>query len=441
MSYRQIRKQDVVFWIGIYVVLVLAPLPLALIGHEPASRGFWIEFGVGLGFVGLAIMGLQFLLTARFRSIARLIGTDSMLQFHRQAGLVSYGFILAHVVILLSANRQFVAFLDPLVNLPRAAALAGVLALLTALLVTTLWRQQLGIVYRWWRVTHGVMAMVVLLIGLAHILQVGFYIDVLWKQGVWVLLTFGALGLLLQVRLVKPMWMARRPYRVAAVRQEAPRVWTLELDPVGHKGLSFRAGQFAWLTLSSSPFTMEQHPFSLSSSDAAPGGCSMTIKALGDFTSRIGQVAVGRRAFLEGPYGAFGLSNEASGAVMIAGGIGITPIMSILRSMDDRHDSRPTWLIYGVADEQQLVFREELERLCNHISLKVRFMVEQPSDQWQGLRGRITPQFLLEHCPKEVPGLEYLICGPDPMMDIAEQTFRSWSIPWHRIRSERFSIA
>src|SRR5690606_20330356 len=132
--------------------------------------------------------------------------------------------------------------------------------------------------------------------------------------------------------------MRRLPWRVEEVRGGRDDSWTLRLLPRGHDGMDFRPGQFAWLSLGDSPWTMQQHPFSMTSSADEEGAVEFTIKALGDFTSTIQDVEAGSRAWLEGPYGVFtwkpGQCPE--GAVFITGGVGITPVMSMLRTARDR---------------------------------------------------------------------------------------------------------
>lgn len=438
---RRAYYSQVVLWVGLYVVLALAPLAVSLIGHTGEYRGFWIEFGVGLGFVGLAMMGLQFVLTARFRTMAAPFGTDAMLQFHRQAGLAAYWFILGHVLILFVADPDYLSFLDPRVNAPRALALTTVIVALTLLLVATFWRKTLHISYEWWRLSHGLMAFLVVFIGLAHILMVGFYTSELWKQVLWVGLTGAAMGLLLHVRLVKPLHMLRRPYEIADVRQETESVWTLEIEPDGHDGLRFNAGQFVWLTIGPSPFSLQQHPFTIASSAEQSGRYELTIKELGDFTSTtLPSVPPGTQAYLEGPYGAFTLSPDASmGAVFVIGGIGITPVMSMLRTLKDRGDSRPLLLIYGNPSYEEIVFRDELEALESELNLEVVHVLENPPEEWDGETGRIDVPILRRH-QLDVDEVEYLVCGPEPMMDGVEQTLRRWGLPLRRVKSERFNI-
>jgi predicted ferric reductase len=438
---RRETRQTVV-WIGAYLTAAALPLALALARPVPPGRGFWVELGVALGFVGFAMLGLQFALTARFRRIAAPFGLDTLLQFHRQAGIVAFVLVLAHPLILFAAHPPYLAFLDPRDSLARAAALWMVLAALVALIAATLLRRRIGLAYEWWRATHGLLAVLVMFIGVVHVLRVSHYVSVPWKQAAWAVGGLLAIGLLVQARVVKPLAMRRRPWRVAEVRRERGRSWTLALEPEGHGGMPFRAGQFAWLTLGPSPFSMDQHPFSFSSSAARPDRVEFTIKELGDWTSAIRHVKPGTRAFLEGPYGAFVLRPEASAAVFVAGGVGITPVLSILRTLRDAGDRRPLVLVYGTGSEDAL-FAEELRALAAELPLRLVWVVEEPGAGWGGPAGRISPELLdgvlaEAALPAET---EHFVCGPEPMMDLVETHLLRRGVPLGRLHSERFEIA
>jgi predicted ferric reductase len=433
---------EIAAWIGLFVLLALAPLALAGLGDVPAPRAFWIELGVGLGFVALALMGLQFALTGRFASVGAKFGLDNMLQFHRQAGLVATGLVLGHVAVLILADPAYLAFFDPRVNAPRALALTAVLGSLVLIVGLTLRRQRVGLSYEHWRATHGALAGFVVLVGLAHVLMVGHYVSLLWKQLLWVAMTGAALALLVHARLVRPSLLAKRPFEVVSVRPERGRCWTLRLRAVGHPGMRFVPGQFAWLTLGPTPFSLQQHPFSFASSAEDTGGVELTIKELGDFTGGIGAVTPGTRAFLEGPYGAFTPDLAASaGVVLIVGGIGITPVMSMLRTFRDRADRRPLLLVYGSPSWEEITFREAIEDLRAALDLRVVHVLERPPHGWEGETGRITPDLLDRHLPDD-PGraLDYFVCGPEPMMDAVERGLIARGVPLRTIFSERFAI-
>jgi len=431
-----------VLWVGIY--LFLAALPLLVLGLAPLppARGFWIEFAVGLGFVGLAMLGLQFALTARFRQVAAPFGIDTMLHFHRQAGLVAFGFVLAHPLILFVVQPAFLAFLDPRVSAARALALWALLGSLVLLIALTLWRRPLGLAYEWWRASHGVLALLVVFIGLVHVLRVGYYIATPWKQALWVGMTGVAILLLLHARVLKPLQLRGRPYRVVEVRPERGRCWTVVVEPAGHPGMHFEAGQFAWLTLGPSPFSLEQHPFSFASSASDAPRLEFTVKELGDFTSTIGEIAPGSTAFVEGPYGAFSLSPEAAGGVYVVGGIGITPVMSILRTLRDQGDRRPHLLIYGESEPDEITFREELEQLTSELDLRVVHVLTDPPAEWKGERGLVDQDIMERHlAPSLAADVEYFVCGPEPMMDGVETYLIDRGVTLRMLNSERFNIA
>src|SRR5262249_4641431 len=83
----------------VYLGVVVAPLVFAASGARQPHQGFWTTLSVALGFVGLAMMGLEFVLVARFQPVAAPFGQDALLQFHRQIGYVGLAFVLVHFVI------------------------------------------------------------------------------------------------------------------------------------------------------------------------------------------------------------------------------------------------------------------------------------------------------------------------------------------------------
>lgn len=427
-------------WLILFTVFVIAPLVLAVIGHQEENRGFWIEFGVGLGFVGLAMMGLQFVLTARYNKIGAPFGLDELLQFHAQAGYFAWGFIMAHFIVLFSANSDFWEFLDPTVNLPRALALSSVIIAVTALIATTHWREKFGIIYEWWRTSHGVLALFVVFIGTVHIMQVSHYVSEPWQKAVWVSMSVVAIGMLVHNRVWRPYQMKKKPWKLVSITKEVESTWSIVIEPVNHDGIRFRAGQFVWITLGDTPFKLQQHPFTISSAPADKN-IRLTIKALGDFTSEISTLEEGSTAYVEGPYGNFTLDASIKDHnVFINGGIGITPTMSILNDLKNKNDQCPVTVIYGTPSLELTPFYEELMELSKVLNLKVVHVLDEPSNDWDGETGFITEEIMKRHIPEDVSKCEYYVCGPAPLMDVAESTLREWGVPIHRVHSERFNI-
>jgi predicted ferric reductase len=428
-------------WIAVYLLFILAPLFALLAGTWPPARDFWTEFAVALGYSGLAMMGLQLGLTARFRYVTKPWGEDVIYHFHRQISLIAVGLIVTHAVVLTAGRPQMLAPLNML-QAPWSARFAiGSIVALIALVVAALWRVRLKISYEAWHLSHVILAVVAIAAGIAHMVGSGVYLVDPWKRALWIGLTIFWIGLLFYVRIVKPLFMLRRPYRVAEMRRERGDTSTLVMRPDGHPGFRFTPGQFGWLTLWGTPFKITGHPFSFSSSaEAADGRVEMTIRNLGDFTSSIHKVSQGQRVYLDGPYGAFTIGNPADMHVLIAGGIGVTPMMSMIQTLADRGDRRPVTLLYGSRDWDSITFREELEALQARLNLTVVHVLANPPVEWTGESGFLSAEVLRRHLPPPYARHEYFICGPNVMMDAIEATLGALDVPLSKYHSERYSF-
>jgi predicted ferric reductase len=427
------------YWLGLFLILSLVPFGLALIGPIPAPRSYWVEFGVGLGFVGMGIMALQFITSGRFHSVAPSFGSDYVLQFHRQAGIVGFLLVLAHPAVMILSNPAYLEYFDPRVNLLRALALSFVTVTLIAIIVTSIWREPVGLQYEWWRLLHGLLALAIIFIGMVHAVQVGHYLNALWKQGIWTGGLLGIMYLVVHTRLVRPWLMSRRPYKVVEMKEERSNTWSMTLAPDGHEGMRFQAGQFAWITVGDSPFSLQQNPFSFSSS-AHQEHLTFTAQVVGDFTSTWANIEPGTRAFLEGPFGGFIRYPLAKGLFFIIGGSGIGPAMSIIRTMYDDKDQRPVILLYGNPRWEEVVFRDELAELSQEMNLQVVHILEEPPPNWTGEKGLLDREMLARYLPDNIEQFEFFSCGPKPLMDLAESELRAMGVSWQRIISERFKI-
>jgi predicted ferric reductase len=241
--------------------------------------------------------------------------------------------------------------------------------------------------------------------------------------------------------LVKPLILLQRPYELRDVIEERGKSWTLVLTPEDHAGMQFNAGQVAWLSIGTSPFALRKHPFSITSAEHSER-LMFTIRELGDFTSQIGQFSPGTPVYVDGPYGTFDLDHhEASAYVLIAGGIGIAPMMSIMRTMADRGDSRPLILFYGSPTWEDVIFRDEIAKLEEDLNLDVVHILERPPDGWEGEVGYITADVLDRHLPEDRKSWSYFICGPLPMIDAVESALGTLAIPKKRIYIEEYEMA
>jgi predicted ferric reductase len=431
-------------WIFVYLFFCLLPLVLAIGEPNPAGRPFLVEFSVALGFVGLSILALQFALIARFKVVAAPFGIDALLRYHRQISYVALAFVVAHPVLLFIADSKYWPLLKVWSAPWRARFAFTSVILLLILIALTIWRTRLRLSYETWQASHGIIAVLVVLCALLHASLVGFYVTGIVRHVVY----DGSIGalifLLAWIRIISPLIRLRHPWQVVDVKVEAGNSATLVIEPVGHAGFRFDPGQFAWITIDRSPFSITQHPFSFSSmADPPPGGkVAMTIKAAGDFTGTIPSVTTGSRVYVDGPHGVFSMDNrQAPGYVFIAGGIGVTPLYSMLLTMREREDVRPVTLIYANAVEDDIVFRDELAALdATMPNLEVVYVLDRPPEGWQGESGRITPDVLRRRLPAQFLRYEYLVCGPGVMMDAMEEALIAIGVPFRQVSTERLDM-
>jgi predicted ferric reductase len=428
-------------WIGVYLALVGGPLLVLMIGSVPPGRGFWREMSVGLGFAGLSMMGFQFFLTGRFQRITSPYGIDVVYHFHKQVSLIAFLFVFLHLVILLTTSPAVLSWLNPFsAPLQIQAGMAGLLAMIL-LVVLSLKRKSFRLKYEQWRISHGLLAVAAVGFSLWHIEAVGYYVQGALKRGFWIALVGGWVLALLYVRIGKPLFMLRRPYAVHDVIKERGSTWTLVLKPEGHAGMRFKPGQFAWLKLGTSPFAAREHPFSFSSSAMRSDRIDISIKELGDFTSQIGTVTPGTKAYMDGPYGTFTIDRHvAPGYVFVAGGVGITPVVSILRTLADRQDQRALLLFYSSKLWDDVTFREELDDLKQRLDLKIVYVISNPPDDWKGEKGLISAEIMARHLPLNRQECEYFICGPELMQKEVKNSLEKLGISLDSVQSESFNF-
>jgi predicted ferric reductase len=215
---------------------------------------------------------------------------------------------------------------------------------------------------------------------------------------------------------------------------------TVELVADGHPGLRFDPGQFARLRPAHRPYSLDDHPFTLTSSADRPQQPAFTIKALGDFSAAVGDLAIGSEVLVDGPHGEpFDRGHVRRGRLLLAAGIGITPAMSVLRTAVQRDDQRPIVLLYGSRRWTDVTFREELRAIERRLAnLRVVHVLSRPEPGWLGERGRVDEATLRWHAPSDVADWSALICGPPAMVAETTRALIRLGMPAGAVQAEGF---
>lgn len=423
-----------------YLVAVTLPLLLsAWVGGPP--RQFHQELASGFGILAFSMILVEFILSGRFRAISNDVGMDVTMRFHQVMARTALAFALLHPFLFQGTPAGGERPWDPTRQLTLTTdfsnLVTGIVAwlLLAGLVVMAIGRTQLGYRYEIWRLLHGLGALLIAVLLLHHTVYAGRYGSQPMMTWVWLAMTGVAVGSLLMVYLVVPWLQKARPWRVTSVVRLTPKQWEVTVTPDGHRGLDYQAGQFAWLNVGHSPFSMKENPFSISSAPAAGPDVSFMIKELGDFTRTIGEIKPDTVAYLDGPYGNLTVDGrEQPGVALIAGGVGLAPLLGILRQMRLTGDSRKVKVVYGNRIAEQIAYHVELG------DEGVVYVLSEPPEDWQGetgfIDGALMDRVFSEH---EFHDWVFLMCGPAVMMDVVEDHLIQRGTPAHRILLERFN--
>ncbi len=273
-----------------------------------------------------------------------------------------------------------------------------------------------------------------------HTLAAGRYSADALLAGFWLLLLAAALASLGWTYVIAPLGEAGRPYKVASVRKIALKTWELAVQPIQNEALRFEAGQFAWLNIGHSPFSLHENPFSISSAPLERPEIRFVIKEMGDLTRRIGDVGPGTVAYLDGAHGSLTLEGrKGEGIALIAGGVGIAPLLSIARQLRAEKDPRPLILLYGNRVAEQIVYKPELNQLAKRANTQVVHVISEPKRGWKGLTGQVDRAIIEQvFAFKGADEWLYLVCGPPPMLDAVEDALLGLGVPADQIVVEQF---
>lgn len=429
----------------LYLGVVLAPLGMALATGWP-RRPFWDELSSGLALAAFSVLLVEFVLSGRFRVISGRLGMDATMRFHQLMARVVTAMLVLHPFLYTTPyahGRPWDDTRRDTLALGGAPLLTGIAAWigLGVLVVAAIWRDRLPIRYEAWRLIHGIGAMLVAAFGAHHAIEAGRYSGQTGLVALWAVLLGLALFTLVDVYLLRPLRQLRHPYQIHSLERIARKTWELVIVPRSGVALSFRPGQFVWLTLDRSAFNIREHPFSIASAPATRDRLAFVIKEAGDFTGRIGTLPAGARAYVDGPHGGLVLEgHEGKGIVFLAGGVGIAPILSMLRELRSNRDRRPLRLLYGNRLQDQVVRGDELAAMAQDLDLEVVHVLSEPPAGWSGETGQLDATAIRRLCdrPDKADWL-YVVCGPPPMIDAVEDALVVLGVPTRQIVSEKFA--
>jgi Predicted ferric reductase len=369
----------------------------------------------------------------------RLFGLPRLAHWHRWVGFGCVWLLVAHTVLttagfaLTTGSDALAEMWSLLTTYPYVLMATVGLAMLVAVGITSVRSARRRLTYETWYYIH-LYAYLGMALGFAHQLVVGtdFLSDPL-AEAYWVGLYLVTIVAIVVFRVGQPIQLfLRHRLRVAHVTAEGPDVVSVYVTGRQLDRLAAQAGQFfLWRFLAGDGW-WRAHPFSLS---AAPNDqyLRLTVKASGDGTSTIQRLATGTPVFVEGPYGAFTADHRTQPRVLlIAGGIGITPLRALLEDMPAPRGA--IMLIYRASRREDVVFGDELEALVKSRGARVHYLIGRRSEL---RRDPLNARDLRRIVP-DIAEREVFVCGPEGMIQRVRRSLHELHVPSLHIHEERF---
>ena len=378
----------------------------------------WLSASQALALVGTALLSMSFVLSSRARFLESLFGgMDKVMKVHHIVGGISFLLIINHPLFLaIDAIPNFqiaTRYFWLSTNLSYSLGVGALYTLIITLLLTLV----IKLPYDLWLKTHDFMG-IALLLGSLHVYTISSDVSRYAPLRIWMfgLLGVGFFSFIYKVFLYSSFG-PKYKYLVSSIRR-LKDVYEITLLPIDDK-VSFLPGQFVFINFEALGLE-EKHPFTISSAPTFKG-LRISVKALGDYTVKLNQLKDGMIANVWGPYGRFykGMSDETKDVVMIAGGIGITPFLSMLNNELTKNLKRKIWLYYGASSTEDAVYDSEISAIEEKLTNLNYFR------HFGGIKPRVSVNVLKEKLG-ELSNKLFYICGPTIMMEnLSEQLIKN----------------
>jgi predicted ferric reductase len=384
----------------------------------------------------LAIIGL--LLIARISWIENVLGHDRLVTWHRKSMPYALYFITLHVLLVtlgyagLDQIRIGSEFWIMITTYPwmLPATLGFVLLLIAGVTSYRIFRQSIS--YETWWVIHLYTYLGVALSFMHQILTGSMFITHPLAKYYWISLYLIVAVSIVYWRILMPLAKSlRHQLKVENVVKEGPGVVSIYIKGKNLLALNAHGGQFFSWRFLRKDLWFQSHPYSLSASPT-DDLLRITVKALGDSSSALADIALGTRVFIEGPYGVFKADTARRGRqiVLIGGGVGITPLRAI---MEEFPNNTKIDVLYRASSDSELVLRKELDEIANKVGAKVHYLI--------GSRSVHTMSY--EYLKKLIPNFqdaEVFICGPEGLVLAVKAASKKAGIPKNRFHDEAFAF-
>ena len=366
----------------------------------------------------VTVFAFNFLMATRARWVERIFGgLDKMYLIHRRSGVIAIALLLAHFIVVPRDLAEF--------NPGKPLGFYAFVLIIIGVILSAAPIFKKKIPYHKWINIHKLMG-VFYVMGVIHGLMVKSLIQELPITRVYVFgMAFIGIAAWFYRAFLFRIFNKKFEYQIIGVTDKQFGITEILMKPVS-KSIDYLAGQFAFFTFPAIS-NIEQHPFTISS-HPYNDNLRITVKGLGDYTDDLrAKINVGGAAFVEGPYGHFSSSYiKERDQIWIAGGIGITPFLSLAKDMY----TNKIQLFWCVKDQEEAVYKEELETIST----------ENPNFQYKIWHSKKLGYLSAEKLELDNYNKGYLICGPAALKENMRKQLKEKGVPDQHIYDEEFAF-
>lgn len=396
-----------------------------------------IYYGRVCAMAGAYLSLIALVFASRIPTIEREIGHDKMLLLHRSIGPSAVLLIFLHATFTtlgyakLSRNNFYTQTLDFINSYPwlPQAIIAEILMVLLAIISYKKIRNKMK--YEFWWLLH-LLFYVAVILAFGHEILNGSTMKMDFVRFCWVLLYSWVFFIIIKYRIYRPIkFSVKHSLKVSAVVKETDNIYSIYIRGRNLQDLDAHGGQFFQWRFLTGNLWWQAHPYSLSSSPR-DGRLRITVKTHGDYTEKmVKSIRPGTKIFAEGPYGVFVAPKRESNLIAaFAAGIGITPILAVLKELPRRCN---VIVIYRASKIEEVSLYEELNSLCERNGWKIYYLIGSRQEH----------PINLQNVYRYIPDLEkrdVYVCGPEEFIQAVNTLAIKADVPHNRIYHESFSF-
>ncbi|MFA6251389.1 MAG: ferric reductase-like transmembrane domain-containing protein [Candidatus Paceibacterota bacterium] len=420
------------------IIVILSIIPVIIwIFLEPIGSRFsdlnsiTTSLGQILGLVGMTLFSINLILAGRLKILDKYFrGLDKVYMNHSRIGALAFSLTLFHPILLVVKVASFSIrdarlFFVPFLNMPVTWGIISLFLMIVLISLTF----YIKLKYQVWKMSHKFMTFA-FAFAVLHVLFIQSDVARSSLLRYYILiLAFVGLAISIRQAFLNKFLSQKFKYKIINIKELNKEIIEIEMEPVKNK-MTFQPGQFAFFSFLGEEIPSESHPFSISSSETE-NNLKIIAKNFGDFTNQLKNLKIGDNISIDGPYGGFSYKKTTNkNQIWIAGGIGITPFLSMTQTLESDYNVD---LYYSVKENNEAVHVEDLQNIRN----------QHPNFQfnlWNAKDNGYINGGLVSHLSKGLDSKDIFLCGPPLFMENLKNQFLALGVDSKRINYENFSF-